>query len=117
MPLFQITDKKLAQVEQTNFALEKNLQGLIEDNLPVAFGCRFIASEFSTGVVHAGRIDTLALSENNNPVIIEYKKVASAELLTQSHFYLAWIHDHKGDFEKAARKALGPHTEVDWTDI
>src|SRR5687768_7387145 len=106
MPLFHVADKKLVPVEQTNFALEKNLQTLIEGNLQAAFGCRFVASEFSTGVVHAGRIDTLALSEDKNPVIIEYKKVASSDLLTQSLFYLAWLHDHRGDFEKAARKTL-----------
>jgi predicted transport protein len=116
MPLFQVAGKTLSQIEQTNFALEKNLQTLIEANLQVAFGCRFVASEFSTGAVHAGRIDTLALSENNNPVIIEYKKTASSELLTQSMFYLAWLHDHRGDFERAAHKTLGP-VDVDWSDI
>jgi predicted transport protein len=116
MPLFQVSGKSLSQIEQTNFDLEKNLQSLVEANLQVAFGCRFVASEFSTGAVHAGRIDTLALSENDNPVIIEYKKVASSELLTQSMFYLAWLHDHRGDFEKAAHKALGA-VDVDWSDI
>jgi predicted transport protein len=117
MPLFQITQGKLVAVEQTNFPLEKGLQTLIEQNLATAFGCRFVGSEFVTGQVHAGRIDTLALSENNNPVIIEYKKVASAELLTQSLFYLHWLYDHRGDFEKAARKTLGPKVAVDWSDV
>ena len=37
---------------------------------------------------HAGRIDSLALSEEDNPVIIEYKKVESSELINQSLFYL-----------------------------
>ena len=68
--------------------------------------CRLVATEFSTGAQHAGRIDTLALSEDNNPVIIEYKNVESSDLITQSLFYLAWIHDHKGDFEIAAQVAL-----------
>src|SRR6266571_9082622 len=57
------------------------------------FNCRFVASEFSTGAQHAGRIDTLALSEDNNPVIIEYKKVKSSELINQSILYLAWLND------------------------
>lgn len=52
------------------------------------FNCRFIASEFSTGSEHAGRIDTPALSEDKNPVVIEYKKVESSELLNQSLYYL-----------------------------
>ena len=59
------------------------------------------ASEFSTGNFHSGRIDSLAISEDNNPVIIEYKKVAFSELIYQSLYYLHWITDHKGDFEIA----------------
>ena len=93
------------------------MQTLIENNLITVFNCRFIASEFSTGAIHAGRIDTLALSEDNNPVIIEYKKVESSELITQSLFYLHWIQDHKGDFEIAAQKVLGNNIEIDWSDI
>lgn len=117
MPIFEINKASLSRVEQQNFALEKDLQALIEKNLEVVFNCRFVATEFSTGAVHAGRIDTLALSEENNPVIIEYKKVESSELINQSLFYLHWIRDHKGDFELAAQKALGPEVEIDWSDI
>jgi predicted transport protein len=76
-----------------------------------------VATEFSTGAEHAGRIDTLALSEDNNPVIIEYKKVESSELVNQSLYYLAWIRDHKGDFEVAASRRLGGSLEIDWNDI
>jgi RecB family endonuclease NucS len=104
MPIFEISNKRLTAVEQTNFTLEKELQSLIESNLGPVFNCRFVASEFSTGAQHAGRIDTLALSEDNNPVIIEYKKVESSELITQSLFYLSWIHDHRGDFNIAVQK-------------
>lgn len=117
MPLFGIHDGALASVEQTNFATEKQLQRLVEANLRVIFNCRLIASEFMTGTQHSGRIDTLALSEDNNPVIIEYKKVESSELINQSLFYLAWLSDHRGDFELAVQKALGSNVEVDWSDM
>lgn len=117
MPIFDISGDKLSAVEQKNFALEKDLQTLIEKNLETIFNCRFVASEFSTGAQHAGRIDTLALSEEDNPVIIEYKKVESSELINQSLFYLHWIQDHKGDFEIAAQKRLGPSVKVDWSDV
>jgi predicted transport protein len=117
MPIFQISNKKLIPVEQTNFLTEKELQTLIEVNLTPAFNCQFVASEFSTGAQHAGRIDTLALSEDNNPVIIEYKKVESSELINQSLFYLSWIHDHKGDFHLAVQKSLGNDVKVDWSDV
>ncbi len=117
MPIFNISGDKLSVVEQMNFSVEKDLQVLIEKNLEAVFNCRFVASEFSTGAQHAGRIDSLALSEDDNPVIIEYKKIESSELINQSLFYLHWIQDHKGDFEIAAQKRLGSGIKVDWTGI
>ncbi|KAF3978605.1 MAG: hypothetical protein HFP77_01070 [Methylococcales symbiont of Iophon sp. n. MRB-2018] len=117
MPIFEISENKLLPVEQKNFSLEKELQSLIESNLEEVFNCRFVATEFSTGAQHAGRIDSLALSEEDNPVIIEYKKVESSELINQSLFYLHWIQDHKGDFEIAVQKKLGNGVKIDWTDV
>ncbi|MDI6403130.1 DUF5655 domain-containing protein [Balneolaceae bacterium ANBcel3] len=117
MPLFKISEQKLSSVEQSNFATEKELQELIERNLEAVFNCRFVASEFPTGSVHSGRIDTLALSEDLNPVIIEYKKVESSELINQSLYYLSWINDHRGDYEIAVQKALGNNIEIDWSDV
>ncbi len=117
MPLFEIRQQSLKLIERKNFDLEKTLQTLIEKNLGAVFNCQFVASEFSTGKSHAGRIDTLALSEENNPVIIEYKKTESSELITQSLFYLQWIHDHRGDYEIAVQKAVGNNVEVDWSDV
>lgn len=117
MPLFEIAGQKLSVLTQSNFALEKNLQALIERNLETVFNCRLVQSEFPTGVQHSGRIDTLAISEDDNPVIIEYKKVESSELVNQSLYYLAWLKDHKGDFERAVQKALGNSIEVDWSEV
>src|SRR5881396_4112625 len=117
MPIFQISNQKLVPIEQTNFVTEKELQTLVEANLGPVFNCRFVASEFSTGSQHAGRIDTLALSEDDNPVIIEYKKVESSELINQSLFYLFWLNDHKGDFHIAVQKSLGSAVEVDWSAV
>lgn len=117
MPIFKMSEKKLSSVEQKNFPSEKELQTLVEGNLEEVFNCRFVATEFSTGAQHAGRIDTLALSEEDNPVIIEYKKVESSELINQSLFYLHWIYDHKGDFEIAVQKNLGNGVKVDWSDV
>jgi predicted transport protein len=117
MPLFTVHKSTLQPVAQSKFSSEKALQQLVEKNLDAVFKCRLIASEFSTGAQHAGRIDTLGLSEDNNPVIIEYKNVESSDLVNQSLFYLSWIQDHRGDFEIAAQKALGPKVEVDWSDV
>lgn len=117
MPLFQINKRVLVPVPQANFGIEKNLQALIEENLETVFSCRLVATEHSTGAQHSGRIDTLALSEDNNPVIIEYKKVESSDLINQSLFYLSWLSDHRGDFELAVQRAVGPKVQVDWSAI
>src|SRR5216684_4943112 len=117
MPLFQISKDNLTAVAQSNFLEERALQRLIEGNLEVVFACRLVASEFSTGAQHGGRIDTLGLSEDGNPVIIEYKKVESSELINQSLYYLSWIGDHRGDFERAVQRALGNTVEVDWSEV
>lgn len=117
MPLFEIVGHNMVPVEQTNFNVEKELQNLVEKNIKAIFNCRLVTSEFPTGAQHAGRIDTLALSEDNNPVIIEYKKVESSELINQSLFYLSWIHDHMGDFEIAVQKGIGHSVKVDWSDV
>ena len=117
MAIFQINNNKVNRIKPTDVRLEKDLQHLVEQNLDTFFNCRLIASEFSTGNIHSGRIDTLALSEDDNPVIIEYKKVASSDLINQSLFYLHWITDHKGDFQVAVNNALNEYIEVDWSDI
>jgi len=117
MPLFEISNDSIKPIEQNNFNTEKDLQRLIEGNLRTVFSCTLIATEFSTGSLHGGRIDTLAISEENNPVIIEYKKIESSELITQSLYYLSWINDHKGDYEIAAQKALGQECKIDWSDV
>jgi len=117
MPLFNIENEKLSMAKPVKFNREKEIQRLIETNLEVVFNCRFIESEFSTGAEHAGRIDTLALSEDNNPVILEYKINASSDLINQSLYYLSWIKDHKGDFQVAVEKRLGKNIEIDWSDI
>lgn len=117
MAIFEIDKGKARRVRLSEFKLEKDLQQLIENNLETIFNCRLIATEFSTGNIHSGRIDTLAISEDNNPVIIEYKKVASSDLINQSLYYLHWIRDHKGDFQIAANRTLGKDIEIDWSDI
>ena len=117
MAIFEIDKGKAKRVRLSEFKLEKDLQKLVEENVETIFSCRFIATEFSTGNIHSGRIDSLAISEDNNPVIIEYKKVASSDLINQSLYYLHWIRDHKGDFQVAVNKKFGKEIDVDWSDI
>jgi len=74
LKLFRMTAGKAAELSGGGTALEKSLQTLIERNLDALLGIRFLATEYSTGPKHGGRIDTLGIDENGSPVIIEYKR-------------------------------------------
>lgn len=117
MPLFKRNGQELELMKRSQFSNERELQNLVELNLERIFNCRLISTEFQTGNLHAGRIDSLAISEDNNPVIIEYKVVESSQLLNQSLYYLSWLKDHNGDFQVAAEKRLGTNIQVDWSSI
>jgi predicted transport protein len=114
MPVFQTRASKAVQLEPVPFASERELQRYFEDNLEELLGVRFIATEVGTGEKHGGRIDTLGLDEEGNPVIIEYKWDKSDSVINQGLFYLDWLLDHRGDFELRAQKTLGHEIDVPW---
>ncbi|QIY53462.1 transporter [Streptomyces sp. RPA4-5] len=87
--------------------VEADVQGLIEANMEALLGVRFLASEYSTGPVHGGRIDSLGIDENGAPVIVEYKRGVDAGVIHQGLFYLAWLMDHRSEFERLVRDRLG----------
>ena len=72
--LFRIKADHVEPLEGHSVALEKSLQERIERHLETLFGVRFLATEYSTGKTHGGRIDTLGIDENGCPVIIEKAK-------------------------------------------
>jgi len=115
MALFRLAAGRAAQVRPfAHLGKEKGVQKVIEANLEPIFGVRFIRSEFSTGQKHRGRIDTLGLDQDGSPVIIEYKLASNENVINQGLFYLDWLMDHRGDFEVAAKAALGD-VNVVWT--
>ncbi|WP_406403996.1 transporter [Streptomyces uncialis] len=87
--------------------VEADVQGLIETHMEAMLGVRFLASEYSTGPVHGGRIDSLGLDENGAPVIVEYKRATDAGVIHQGLFYLAWLMDHRDEFQRLVRDRLG----------
>ncbi|WP_423708765.1 DUF5655 domain-containing protein [Undibacterium sp. WLX3042] len=115
--LFQLAEGKARELQHKNSGLEKSLQNLIENNLQTLLSIRFLASEYSTGKTHAGRIDTLGLDENNCPVILEYKRSLSENVINQGLFYLDWLMDHKAEFELLVHKKLGQvaAAAIDWS--
>ncbi|WP_323178146.1 DUF5655 domain-containing protein [Streptomyces sp. NBC_00847] len=87
--------------------VEADVQGLVETHMEALLGVRFLASEYGTGPVHAGRIDSLGLDENGSPVIVEYKRGVDAGVINQGLFYLSWLMDHRAEFEHLVRDRLG----------
>jgi predicted transport protein len=116
MDLFRLADNRLAPVARVVPRLERDVQRLLEANLETVFRVTFLASEYSTGEKHGGRIDTLGIDENQAPVIIEYKLTPSANVITQALYYLEWLVDHKAEFEQLVSRRLGREADVDWTE-
>lgn len=115
--LFQLKNGKATELQGDASDLEKPLQTLIEANLDPLLGIRFLATEYSTGKTHAGRIDSLGLDENDCPVIFEYKRSMGENVINQGLFYLDWLMDHRGDFERLVTKQLGHKAadQIDWS--
>lgn len=115
--LFQLTANAVHEIEGSSVALEKSLQNLIESNLDAFLGVRFLATEYSTGSKHGGRVDTLGIDENGCPVIIEYKRTLNENVINQGLYYLDWLLDHKAEFELLVLKQLAKEKagEIEWS--
>jgi len=115
LKLFRADGASLNELEGSASPLERSLQTRFEKNLETLLGVRFLASEFST--THGGRMDTLGIDENGYPVIIEYKRDRSENVINQGLFYLDWLMDHRGDFAILVRDRFGKEAadEIEWS--
>ncbi|WDW09255.1 DUF5655 domain-containing protein [Priestia aryabhattai] len=115
--LFRLEEGNVEELAGQSVAVEKSLQHVLERHLETFLGVRFLASEYSTGKRHAGRIDTLGIDENNSPVIIEYKRSINENVINQGLFYLDWLLDHKAEFELMVMRKYGQDFSdtIDWS--
>jgi hypothetical protein len=88
--------------------MERNLVHLLDVHL--------VASEYPIGARHEGRIDTLGIDRQGAPVVIEYKRLASVNLISQGLFYLDWLDEHRGEFRLLVQDRLGSDraTAIRW---
>lgn len=123
LKLFRITNGSAQEVKGKSVALEVSFQRLIEANMEALFGVRFLATEYSTGAKHRGRIDSLGLDETGSPVIFEYKRAVNERrsrspsfVINLGLFYLDWLLDHKGEFQLLVMEKLGSAVaaDLDW---
>lgn len=114
--LFRVSHAAATELPSQATQVEKSLQTLFEANLDALLGVRFLASEYSTGPVHGGRIDTLGLDEDGTPVIIEYKRATNENVINQGLFYLDWLLDHRKEFQWLVMERLGAEeaASVEW---
>lgn len=116
LKLFRISEGVASELASSSVALERSLQQLIEANMETLFGVRLLASEYSTGIRHGGRMDSLGIDENGSPVIFEYKRAVNESVINQGLFYLDWLMDHRGDFKVLVLDRLGAEAAeaIDW---
>ncbi|MFB8440511.1 DUF5655 domain-containing protein [Streptomyces niveus] len=107
LKLFHTTKGGVIEVAPRLAEAEADVQGLVEAHMETLLGVRFLASEYGTGSVHGGRIDSLGLDENGSPVIVEYKRGVDVGVINQGLFYLSWLMDHRAEFEHLVRDRLG----------
>jgi len=114
--LFRLSNGDATELPGRAATLEKQLQSLIEAQMPTFLGVRFLASEYATGKTHKGRIDSLGLDENGCPVIIEYKRHSNENVINQGLFYLDWLLDHQAEFRWLVMEKLGKEVaeQIEW---
>ncbi len=115
LKLFNVGKKSVVELDGRAAGLERALQVIFEKNLETLLGVRFLESEYTTS--HGGRMDTLGIDENGCPVIIEYKRDRSENVINQGLFYLDWLMDHKGAYELIVRDKLGREVadKIEWS--
>lgn len=108
------TGEEVRERLSSEVMLEKELQNLIEKNMEVFFGVRFLKSEYA---ITNGRMDSIGIDENNCPVIFEYKRSRNENVINQGLFYLDWLLDHKADFKLLVIEKMGMDAAnaIDWS--
>lgn len=116
--LFDVTGGSAVEIAARPAGVERDLQDMVETNMESLLGVRFLAREYSTGPVHGGRIDSLGLDENGAPVVVEFKRATDPGVLSQGLFYMAWLMDHRTEFQALVRERLGATaaSQVLWSE-
>ena len=97
----------ITELTRRKVALERSFQRFVERHLHALLNVHFLATEYATGVRHGGRIDTLGIDVGGNPVVIEYKRAGSVNLVSQGLYYLDWLDDHRAEFRLLVQDRLG----------
>lgn len=111
------TGKIIERQEFTGSNPEQQLQSYIEKHLNQFFHCYFLKNFFK---IPGGEIDTLAITEDGMPCIIEYKHKKEETILNQIVFYYDWLKERstKFEFERIVKEnEITKNLVVDWSKI
>lgn len=113
LKLFKVNGH-VEELKSKSVTIEKELQNIIEKNMQEFFGVRFLASEYR---IDNGRMDSIGIDENNCPVIFEYKRFSSENVINQGLFYLNWLLEHKANFKLLVLETYGKEVanNIDWS--
>jgi len=96
MKLFNTKDNQFKEINEKPFKLEKDIQGITENNMEQVFGLEFVKSEYS---LNNFRIDSLCFDKQTQSfVIIEYKNTKNYSVIDQGYSYLSLMLNNKSDF-------------------
>ena len=116
MILYKSTGDKLERIKEKPFKLERDIQKLFEQNLPLIMGLEVVKSEFT---IKNKRIDTLAYDPQSKAfIIIEYKRDRNASVIDQGFMYLSLMLQNKADFILEYNEGVGKtlvRDGVDWS--
>jgi predicted transport protein len=96
MKLYSTKEMSLNPIPFQEFKLEKEIQVLVEANLPLLFNLDLVKSELK---IRNFRIDTLCFDRENKAfVIVEYKRDKNFSVIDQGYTYLSLMLNNKSDF-------------------
>lgn len=118
MPRINIkTGNIIEKQEFTGGNPEKQLQQYTEKYLNKIFNCYFLRNFYK---IPGGEIDTLAITEDGVPCIIEFKHKKEETILNQIVFYYDWLKQRstKFEFERIVKETEETKDlNVDWSKI
>jgi len=112
--LYTTKNQKITPLKQKPFKLEKDIQKLVETNLPSLLNLQLVKSEFTVGKF---RLDTLTFdTETKSFVIIEYKRDKNFSVIDQGFSYLSTVLENKGDLILEYQEQFGKTVKKDTID-
>jgi predicted transport protein len=106
----------VSPISEKDFALEKEVQTIVERNMQSIFNVEFVTSEFYLSNL---RIDSIGFDKNSNSfVIIEYKKDRNLSVIDQGYAYLSLLLNNKAEFilvYNERNETIIKKDDVDWS--